>query len=88
MLNANWRDMDIEGRLLAQLRSIQAEHRSRLASIDPTDPLALNTTARHAAATRTLLQHLRSTVPIGSPVADELDAAERELPTPPSIPVA
>lgn len=88
MLNANRRDMDIEDRLLAQLRSIQDEHRSRLASIDPTDPLAVNTAARHTAATRTLLEHLRSIVPIGSPVADEVEAAGRELPTPPLTHVA
>jgi len=80
--------MDIEDRLLDQLRSIQDEHRSRVASIDPTDPLAINTAARHNAATRTLLQHLRSTVPVGSPMADKVEAAVRELPTAPLPPVA
>jgi hypothetical protein len=87
-LNANRRDMNIEERVLDQLRSIQDEHRSRVASIDPGDPLAVNTAARHNAATRTLLQHLRSTVPIGSPVADEVEAAVRELPGAPLSPVA
>lgn len=72
--------LDIEDRLLDQLRSIEAEHRSRMASINPQDPLAVNAAARTCAMTLTLLRNLRSTVPIGSPIIDAIEIAERELP--------
>lgn len=71
--------MTVESRLLDQLRLILSEHRSRLEAIDYADPLASSTVERTNTYTRTLLRNLKSTTPIDSSVADEIDRAEQEL---------
>jgi hypothetical protein len=71
--------VDVDHTIREQLRAIEADHASRMRSIDFLDALAANTEARHAATTRKLLENLRSITPTGSPVCDEIDEAEARL---------
>ena len=71
--------VDVEHTIREQLRAIEADHASRMRSIDFLDALAANTAARHAATTRKLLQNLKSISPTDSPVCDEIDEAEERL---------
>ena len=71
--------MDIEHGLRQQLRDIEADHAARMSSIEPLDPLAANTIARHEEETRKQLRNLKSVTPTESPVCGEIEEAEERL---------